>query len=134
MAVPILVRGQVVGVLNFSKSQDATGPSADMNWTHEEVSLLEALAEQMGQALESARLYRQTQLRAAREGMIREISDQMQRATDLSALMRVTTEALNKALGGSRVYVRWGAQTQAAEETGRPADGQLDGGNNGEAE
>jgi GAF domain-containing protein/HAMP domain-containing protein len=134
LAVPIMVRGQVVGVLNFSKSQDAAGPSADMNWTRGEVNLLEAVAEQMGQALESARLYRQTQLRAAREGVIREISDQMQRAADMSALMRVTTEALNKALGGSRVYVRWGTQTQAAEENGRPADGQLDGGNNGEAE
>ncbi len=129
LAVPILVRDQVVGVLNFSKSQDAPGLSSNDTWTHEEVTLLEALAEQMGQALESARLYRQTQLRAAREGVIREISDQMQRATDLSALMRVTTEALNKALGGSRVYVRWGAQTQGAAETGQP-----DGGNNGEAE
>jgi GAF domain-containing protein/HAMP domain-containing protein len=138
LAVPILVRDQVVAVLNFSKSQDAPGLSSENTWTHEEVTVLEALAEQMGQALESARLYRQTQLRAAREGVIREISDQMQRATDLSALMRVTTEALNKTLGGSRVYVRWGAQVQDAVQTGRPDDGrpdqpQPDGGNHGEA-
>ncbi len=139
LAVPILVRDQVVGVLNFSKSQDAPGLSAEDTWTRAEVNLLEALAEQMGQALESARLYRQTQLRAAREGVIREISDQMQRATDISALVRVTTEALNKTLGGSRVYVRWGVQPQGAEQTGRPDDGrpeqpQPDGGNHGEAE
>ncbi|MBN2389485.1 MAG: GAF domain-containing protein [Anaerolineae bacterium] len=134
LAVPILVRDRVVGVLNFSKSQDATGLSPDVTWTREEVALLEALAEQMGQALESARLYRQTQLRAAREGVIREISDQMQRATDLAALMRVTTEALNRTLGGSRVYVRWGAQAQGAELTGQPDHRQPDGGDNGEAE
>ena len=134
LAVPILVRDQVVGVLNFSKSRDATGLSPDITWTREEVTLLEALAEQMGQALESARLYRQTQLRAAREGVIREISDQMQRATDISALMRVTTEALNRTLGGSRVYVRWGAQAQGAEQTGQPDHRQPDGGDNGEAE
>lgn len=132
LAVPIQVRNQVVGVLNFSKSQDAPGLSSDDTWTHEEVNLLEALAEQMGQALESARLYRQTQLRAAREGVIREISDQMQRATDLPALVRVTTEALNKTLGGSRVYVRWGVQAQGAEP--QPDQPQPDGGNNGEAE
>jgi GAF domain-containing protein/HAMP domain-containing protein len=128
LAVPILVRDQVVGVLNFSKSQDATGLSPGIHWTREEVTLLESLAEQMGQALESARLYRQTQLRAAREGVIREISDQMQRAPDISALMRVTTEALNKTLGGSRVYVHWGAgaKTVAGEQT--------DGGDNGDAE
>lgn len=134
LAVPILVRDQVVGVLNFSKSQDAPGLSAEDTWTHEEVNLLEALAEQMGQALESARLYRQTQLRAAREGVIREISDQMQRAPDLSALVRVTTEALNKTLGGSRVYVRWGVQTQGAAQTTPPDQSQPDGGDNGEAE
>jgi GAF domain-containing protein len=133
LAVPILIRNEVVGVLNFSKSQDATGLSADINWTREEISVLEALAAQMGQALESARLYRQTQLRAAREGVIREISDQMQRATDLSALMRVTTEALNKSLGGSRVYVHWGTQAQGAGQTGQPDHRQLDGGGNGEA-
>jgi len=134
LAVPILVRDQVVGVLNFSKSQDAPGLSAEDTWTREEVNLLEALAAQMGQALESARLYRQTQLRAAREGVIREISDQMQRATDISALVRVTTEALNKTLGGSRVYVRWGVQAQGAEQTAPPDQPQPDGGDNGEAE
>ncbi|MFN2284902.1 MAG: GAF domain-containing protein, partial [Anaerolineae bacterium] len=133
LAVPILVRDQVVGVLNFSKSQDATGLSPDINWTREEVTLLESLAEQMGQALESARLYRQTQLRAAREGVIREISDQMQRAPDLSALVRVTTEALNRTLGGSRVYVHWGTQAQGGEQTGQPDHRQPDGGDNGEA-
>ena len=134
LAVPILVRNQVVGVLNFSKGQDATGISAGLHWTREEVTLLESLAEQMGQALESARLYRQTQLRAAREGVIRDISDQMQRAADLSALMRVTTEALNRTLGGSRVYVHWGAQAQGAAQTGYPDHRQPDGGDNGEAE
>lgn len=134
LAVPILVRNQVVGVLNFSKSRDATGLSPDINWTREEMTLLESLAEQMGQALESARLYRQTQLRAAREGVIRDISDQMQRAADLSALMRVTTEALNKTLGGSRVYVHWGAQTPGAAQPGQPDHRQPDGGDNGEAE
>jgi GAF domain-containing protein len=134
LAVPILVRDQVVGVLNFSKSQDATGLSPDINWTREEVTLLESLAEQMGQALESARLYRQTQLRAAREGVIREISDQMQRAPDLSALVRVTTEALNRTLGGSRVYVHWGTQAQGAAQSGQSDHQQPDGGDNGEAE
>ncbi len=134
LAVPILVRDQVVGVLNFSKSQDAPGLSADDTWTQEEVNLLEALAGQMGQALESARLYRQTQLRAAREGVIREISDQMQRAPDLSALVRITTEALNKTLGGSRVYVRWGVLAQGAAQTAQPDQPQPDGGNHGEAE
>ena len=100
LAVPIFVRDEVVGVLNFSKSEEAGGLTPGATWTREEVTLLEALAGQLGQALDGARLYRQTQLRAAREGAIREISDQMQRAMDMTALMRISAEALNQALGG----------------------------------
>jgi predicted DNA-binding ribbon-helix-helix protein len=43
---------------------------------------------------------------AVREQLIREITDEMGRAADLSSLMRITAEALNRRLGGSRVYVR----------------------------
>ncbi len=132
LAVPILVREQVVGVLNFSKSEQATGLTPGATWTQEEVTLLEALAGQLGQALDAARLYRQTQLRAAREGAIREITDQMQRATDITALMRITAQALNQTLGGSRVYVRLGADTGAGTRT--VASEQTDGGNHGDAE
>lgn len=131
LAVPILVRDEVVGVLNFSKGEGATGLTSGGTWTREEITLLEALAGQLGQALDAARLYRQTQLRVAREGAIRAISDQIQRAPDITSLMRITAEALNQALGGSRVYVRLGADIggDAHAVTGA----QTDGGDNGDA-
>jgi GAF domain-containing protein len=66
------------------------------------------LTEQIGVALESARLYQDTQRRAGRERILREISDRMQGAADLETLMRIATEELNQALGGSRAYVRLG--------------------------
>ncbi len=115
LAVPIFVRDEVVGVLHFSKSEAAAG-LVPGEWTREEITLLEALAGQLGQALDGARLYRQMLLRAAREGAIREISDRMQRATDMRALLHITAEALNQVLGGSRVYVRMGADITAAEQ------------------
>ncbi|HOU12598.1 MAG TPA: cache domain-containing protein [Anaerolineae bacterium] len=131
LAVPILVRDEVVGVLNFSKGEGATGLTSGGTWTRDEITLLEALAGQLGQALDAARLYRQTQLRVAREGAIRAISDQIQRAPDITSLMRITAEALNQALGGSRVYVRLGADIggDAHAVTGA----QTDGGDNGDA-
>ena len=60
-----------MGVLNFSKGE------SDASWTDEELTLLETLAEQLGQALEGARLYGETQQRAAREQMIGEAATRM---------------------------------------------------------
>lgn len=101
LAIPIRVRDDVVGVIDGSKP-DGTA------WTADEIQLLETLTEQLGVALDSARLYQDTQRRAAREGVIREISDEMQRATDMDSLLRITAEALNQALRSSRVYVHMG--------------------------
>jgi len=100
LAVPIKIGGQTVAVL------DAHLPEGEGTWTSERVELLDALSAQIAQALDRARLYEATQRRAAREGAIREIADEMQRATDMNSLLRITTESLNRALHSSRVYVR----------------------------
>jgi GAF domain-containing protein len=103
-SLPIKVRGQSIGVIRACKSAEAS------EWSRDETELLETLTEQLGVALESARLYQDTQRRAARERLLREISDQMQRAADMEALMRIAAEELNQALGSSRAYVRLGAE------------------------
>jgi len=100
ISLPIKVRGEVIGVVELQRGTKGS------KWASEEAALLQALTEQLGAALESARLYQDTQRRAARERILREISDRMQGATDMEALMRITAEELNKALGGSRAYVR----------------------------
>ncbi|MBN2004948.1 MAG: GAF domain-containing protein [Anaerolineae bacterium] len=100
LALPIRSRGQVVGVI------DAHLPAETREWTSEQVSLLEALAAQVGTALESAQLYRETQRRATRERLTREITDALQRAVDMESLMRIAAEELNRNLRGSRAYVR----------------------------
>lgn len=100
LALPIRSRGQVVGVI------DAHLPAETNEWTPEQVSLLEALAAQVGTALESAQLYRETQRRATRERLTREITDALQRAVDMQSLMRIAAEELNRNLRGSRAYVR----------------------------
>jgi GAF domain-containing protein len=49
LAIPIKVRGQVIGVLDASKSASSEA------WNEEEVDVLQTLTEQLGTALESAR-------------------------------------------------------------------------------
>lgn len=113
LAIPLLVRDQVVGVMDGRKPDGAA-------WTEEEIRVLTAMVDQLNVALEGARLYRETQRRAAREQVTREISDALQRAVSIEALMRIATEELNRSLGGSHAYVRLNLEGAATSETQMP--------------
>jgi GAF domain-containing protein len=105
LAIPITVRGQVIGVLDTYKPQTAG------QWAEEEVLLLEAIADQMGEALESARLYQETQRRASHEEAIRQITERMRSNLDIESMLQDTVAELAKALGAPRAYVRLGTET-----------------------
>ncbi len=103
LAIPLKVRGQVVGVLDFRKSENSE------QWTDEETALLETLVDQLSVALESARLYQETQRRAARERLTREITDKMRRAASVEDIVQAAVDELHNELGTSRTFVRLGA-------------------------
>ena len=76
-------------------------------------------------ALESARLYQDTQRRAARERVIRQVTDRMRRSVEIETILESTIVELAQALGAPRVYVRLGVgdeQPRAGAGTG-PAAG-----------
>ena len=100
LAVPIKARGNILGVLDTYK------PSDGEEWTSEEIELMEALANQVGVALESARLYEDAQRRAFHERLVSEISDKMRRAVDMDMLMTTTIREISAALGTSEAFVQ----------------------------
>jgi GAF domain-containing protein/HAMP domain-containing protein len=55
LAVPIQVRGQTIGILDLQEIDD------EHIWTSDEVDLVQAVADQLGLAIEGARLFEQTQ-------------------------------------------------------------------------
>jgi GAF domain-containing protein len=114
MTVPLKVRDQVIGVLNFEKGAEDNG------WTSEEMVLLEALVDQLGQALESARLYQETQRRAARERLTREITDELHRATSAEAVVQTAVDALFRVLGTSRAFGQLESAPPAAHGADQP--------------
>jgi GAF domain-containing protein/HAMP domain-containing protein len=121
LAVPIKIRGEIVGVLDTYKPAGAGG------WTSEEVALLEAIADQLDSALESARLFQDTQRRAAREQAIRHVTERMRRAVDVETILQTTIAELAGALGVPRAYVRLGTETelQPTPETQAPLSDRL---------
>jgi GAF domain-containing protein len=59
---------------------------------------MEALAQQLGTALESARLYRQTQQRAAREQLTIEISDRIRSSLNIDTILQTAVREIGEAM------------------------------------
>ncbi len=110
LAVPIKMRDQVIGVLNLRKSG---GGGA---WSDDEIALLETLSEQLGVALESARLYQDTQRRAARERLIGEVTDRMRRAADMDTLLQTAIREMAAVLGAPNAFVQLAAPPEPVED------------------
>jgi GAF domain-containing protein len=100
VAIPIKVRGQVIGVVDGRK------PDGSGRWTPEEIEILETLTEQLNVALESARLYDDTQRRAARERLIGEVTGRMRETLDVDAVLQSAVREIRQALELGRVAVR----------------------------
>jgi GAF domain-containing protein/HAMP domain-containing protein len=99
-AVPIKVRGHVIGVI------DALRTESEGEWTQDQVDLLEVLAEQLGLALESARLYRDTQLLATRERMLGEVTGRVRESLDMESVLRTAVDQVQQVLGLDKVAIR----------------------------
>ena len=103
VAIPIRFRGHVIGVLDASK---------DDLWTKPEIALLEVLSEQLGLALDSARLYQESRLRAAREQTVSEISARIRETLDLEMVLKVAADELRNVLGTPELTVRLAMESQ----------------------
>jgi GAF domain-containing protein len=106
LAIPLRIGGQVIGVVDGRKS-DGSG-----RWTEEEVELLGSLAEQLDVALEGARLYRDTQRRAARDRLIGDITARVRETLDVDTVLQTAIQEIGDALNIAEVEVRMGTSTQ----------------------
>jgi len=118
LAVPLKLREQVIGTMTLHETR------RQRSWDAGEIAMAETVAEQVALSVENLRLMDEAQRIAARERLIGEISDQMQRAASVENLMRIAAEELNQTLGGSRAYVHLGTgaslhPSEGDEQVGR---------------
>jgi GAF domain-containing protein/HAMP domain-containing protein len=99
LAVPITVRGQVIGMLNLEDSRPGR------EWSDEDISLAKNVAEQVGLAIENARLIKQTQRRAEREHLVAEITNKMRASNDPQAILETAARELRSALNAQHAKV-----------------------------
>ncbi len=123
LAVPIKLRGEVVGVIGLQETD------SDRQWYPEEISMVESVAEQVALALENARLFEQTVRRADRERKALDITNKIRASSDPQTMLKTAVTELQQALRASRAQVLLQPLLTMPEESEDNPSG--DGKNNG---
>jgi Transcriptional regulator containing GAF, AAA-type ATPase, and DNA binding domains len=100
LAVPIHLRGEVVGVL------DIRVPTGH-DWDPDEVDIARAVADRLSLALESATLLRTTQRRAEIERLTADISGKIGASVNMRNVLQTAVEELGRVLPGSEVVIQF---------------------------
>jgi GAF domain-containing protein len=101
LVVPVRVRGEVIGALEFDL--DAEGQLLP-----EDRKLVQDITERFGLAAENVRLFDASQRSAQREALINEASTRLQSAASVESTMTEAARSLQKMLKAGRVSIRLG--------------------------
>lgn len=108
--VPVKIRNQTIGLIRLTK------PAHAASWLADEISAANALTDQISGAVESARLYRDAQRRAANERETAAIVNQIRSSTAIDTILQNTVRELGRSLGASRTFVQLTAATTDGAE------------------
>jgi len=105
LAVPIEVKGRVVGVLDVQSDR----PNA---FTQSDVLLMTSLASQAGVALENARLFAETEAAARRRALISEVLQVAATTMDPEDLLRRAASAISRQLEMPTFVMAWEPESE----------------------
>jgi GAF domain-containing protein/HAMP domain-containing protein len=100
LTVPIILRGETIGVIRLQDDIEKR-----QNWTDQEITSVKTVADQVGIALENARLLEQTMRRADRERKVLEITNKIRSTSDPQTMIKTAVEELQKALHASKTQL-----------------------------
>ncbi|MBN1564685.1 MAG: GAF domain-containing protein [Anaerolineae bacterium] len=102
LSVPIRLRGQILGALEFRR------PNDEQQWSGAVLDLVQAISDRLALSLENARLFEQAQSTAQREQMVNQITSELQSNNELHALLMEAAVQFQEALGATHTRVRLG--------------------------
>lgn len=100
LAVPIRLRGQMIGVLNL-RFQGETVPK-------ETISMIEEAASRLALILENSRLLEEAQQMASREQFIGQVAARVRETLDINTVLKTAMREIGSALDVSEIEVRMG--------------------------
>lgn len=99
LAVPIRLRGKVVGVINLRANDN-------YKITNDDMDIVELVIERLSLAMETASLIQATQHRADVERVTTDISSKISSSSRFETILQTAAQELSRALGGSDVIVQ----------------------------
>jgi GAF domain-containing protein len=99
MEVPIILRGELIGAIRV---QDQSEHRA---WSSDETQAVRDIAQQVGVALEAARLFEKTMQRAERERKVLEITGRIRATNDPQEMLEIAVAELQRSLGATRAQI-----------------------------
>lgn len=107
IAIPLRVRGQVIGAMEFELDEESTIDPTDL-------TLIQEVSERFGLAAENTRLVEDSQRVAQREALINEIGSRLQTTNNVESTLTEAVRSLSNVLNASRVSIK------LRESTGNP--------------
>ncbi len=121
LALPLLYRDQLLGVLNLENDRlDA--------YTSDDQEMLATLAGSLAAVVANAHLVGQIQRQVDRERLLFEITSKIRRSVDIPSILETSATELGKAVGARRAHIELGIPPGSAEVDHAP---ESDSGSNG---
>ena len=106
IAVPLRVRGQVIGAMEFELD-------ADVSFSPDDYDLIQEVSERFGIAADNARLVEESQRNAQREALVNQITARLQSVNNVDNMVVEAAQSLFDSLKAERVAIRLGVPPEA---------------------
>lgn len=108
MAIPLLYRSELLGVLNVESEQLSA-------YAENDEEMLGTLGGSLAAIIANARLLEQIRGQAERERILFEITDKIRRTTDIETILATTASELTRAVGAHRARIRVGIRSGSSQ-------------------
>ncbi len=109
LKIPVQIHGQQIANLMLEASEPG------YQWSKDEITMIQATAERVALALESARLLEEAERRAVRESIIGEITSRINASTDIDTILRSAVAEIGRQIHGTKVALELIPQTETEQ-------------------
>lgn len=110
IAVPLRIRGRVVGAMEFELDESKV-------FTPDDFDLVQEVSDRFGMAVESARLMEESRRAAQREALVNQISSRLQASNTVPAMLNEAAQSLHDVLKANKVAIRLGAPPSSTDDS-----------------
>ncbi|MGE5073588.1 MAG: GAF domain-containing protein, partial [Anaerolineae bacterium] len=115
LAIPLVYRNEVLGVLNAESEQPAA-------YSQDDEEMLGTLGGSLAAIIANARLLEQIRAQAERERLIYDITSKIRRSTNIETILSTTASELTRAVGARRAQIK--ILSRASSDTDGRKDGE----------